>query len=107
MMNKDELYDWNYRDGDKSMTKVYRLMIYFAHSTMVIYDKTITTSPLMTPAEMYNENKAVMTRVFDEGMNIMFYELSHRQMIIACSVYLRSKYHPQSVKEIPAYTLKD
>ncbi len=106
-MDKDELYDWNHKDGGKSMTKVYRLMIYFAHSTMIIYDKTISTSPLMTPPEMYNGNTEVMTRVFDEGMNIMFYELSHRQMIIACSVYLKSKYDPQSVEEMPAYTLKD
>ena len=87
-------------------SKTYRLMIYFAHSTMMLYDKTIVSRADMSPASFYNENKDVMQRVFDEGLNIMEYELSHNQMMKACYCYLSGKYHPQSVIETKAYELK-
>ena len=80
-------------------------MIYFAHSTMMLYDKTIVSQEDMTPEALYNENKDVMQRVFDEGMNIMLYELSYNQMMKACYCYLAGKYRPQSVQETKAYSL--
>lgn len=87
-------------------TTKYRLMIYFAHSTMVLYGKTLISYEQMNPEEFYNANKNVMKRVFDEGINIMAYELSYNQMMTACHVYLSSKYHPQSVDETEAFNLK-
>ncbi len=60
----------------------------------------------MTPEEFHNENKDLMQRVFDEGLSIMEYELSHNQMMKACHVYLVSKYNPQSVSKTETYTLK-
>ena len=80
-------------------------MIYFAHSTMLLYDKTIVSTEDMTPESFYNENKEVMQRVFDEGMNIIQYELSYNQMMKACYCYLAGKYRPQSVLETKAYSL--
>ncbi len=82
-------------------------MIYFAHSTMVLYSKTIVSQRHWTPEDLYDENKKVMERVFDEGLNIMNYELSYLQMMKACYCYLSAKYKPQSVYETNAYTLKD
>jgi hypothetical protein len=81
-------------------------MIYFAHSTMLLYDKSIVSRDDMTPEEFYYENTEVMKRVFDEGMNIMEYELSYNQMMKACYTYLCGKYRPQSVHETEAYVLK-
>ena len=83
----------------------YRLMIYFAHSTMVLYSKTLVSHEQMNPEEFYNANEKVMQRVFDEGINIMAYELSHNQMMKACYFYLSSKYYPQSVDETEAFVL--
>lgn len=87
------------------MSAQYRLMIYFAHSTMVLYSKTIVHNPEMTTEEFYKANEEVCTRVFDEGLNIFNYELSYHQVMAACQVYLSAIYHPQSVKEQKAYTL--
>ena len=80
-------------------------MIYFAHSTLVIYSKDIISSKTMTVEEFRDKNKDVIKRVFDEGLSIMNYELSYNQMSIACLVYLQSKYYPQSVKETEIYNL--
>ena len=43
-------------------------MIYFAHSTLVIYSKTIVSTDKMTVYEFMEENKDVIKRVFDEGL---------------------------------------
>jgi len=89
------------------MSKKYRLMIYFAHSTMVLYSKTIQTHMKMTVSEFIEENKDVIKRVFDEGMGIFNYELSHEQMARASYCYLSSLYNPQSVNNTETYILKE
>lgn len=85
--------------------QMYRLMIYFAHSTMNMYAKTIISNETMTVSEFMEQNKDVVKRVFDEGLSIMQYELSHNQMAKASLVYLQSKYYPTSVYEKPVYQL--
>lgn len=82
----------------------YRLMIYFAHSTMVIYSKTIISNEKMTVGEFMEQNKDVIKRVFDEGLTIMEYELSHHQMERASLVYLQAKHFPSSIMETKTYT---
>lgn len=89
------------------MSKKYRLMIYFAHSTMVMYSKTIKTNFKMTVAEFMEENKDVIKRVFDEGISVMGYELSREQMARASYCYLSSIYKPQSVNDTETYILKE
>ncbi len=81
----------------------YRLMIYFAHSTMVMYAKTIVSHEKMSVGEFMEQNKDVVKRVFDEGLSIMEYELSHHQLERASLVYLQSKYFPSSVYEKDVY----
>lgn len=81
----------------------YKLMIYFAHTTMVIYSKTIISHEKMTAYEFMEENKDVIKRVLDEGLSIMNYELSHNQLATASLVYLQSKYFPSSVYEKGVY----
>ena len=86
------------------MTKKYRLMIYFAHSTLVMYSKDIVSHENMSVSEFMKQNKDMTKRVFDEGLSIMKYELSHEQMSRACLVYLQAKHFPSSVKETEAYS---
>lgn len=88
-------------------SQTYRLMIYFAHSTLVIYSKTIVSHDKMSVGEFMEQNKDVIKRVFDEGLSIMNYELSHRQMCKASLVYLQAKYFPSSVYEREVYKLKE
>lgn len=85
------------------LTEKYRMMIYFAHSTMFLYNKTIQHREDMSPEEFYIENEDVMKRVCEEAINIFEYELSYNQIIKACYCYLQSLYNPQSVYEKPAY----
>lgn len=87
-------------------SRMYRLMIYFAHSTLVMYSKDLASRPDATVAEFMEVNAAQIKRVFDEGLSIMNYELSHLQMQKAVAVYLSSFYHPQSVHETEIYTPK-
>lgn len=86
------------------LSRLYRLMVYFAHSTMVIYDKTIVSHEKMTVGEFMEKNNDVIKRVFDEGLSIMNFELSHEQIRRASLVYLTSKYFPSSVYEREVYT---
>lgn len=79
------------------MTDKYKLMIYFAHSTLVMYSETIVSHEKMSVGEFTDQNKDVTERVFKEGLSIMNYELSHHQISKACLVYLQSKYFPSSV----------
>jgi hypothetical protein len=87
-------------------TSQYRLMIYFAHSTMVMYSKTIESHEKMSVREFMEKNSKLIKRVFDEGLSIMNYELSSNQMQKASLVYLQSKYFPTSVFETEVYQLK-
>jgi len=86
-------------------SRQYRLMIYFAHSTMIMYAKTIVSHEKMSAGEFMKQNKDVIKRVFDEGLSIMEYELSHQQLERASLVYLQSKYFPLSVYETDVYQL--
>jgi len=88
------------------MSQQYKLMIYFAHSTLVIYSKTIVSNDKMNVAAFRKKNKDVIHRVFEEGLSIMKYELSYEQMNAACLVFLQSKHFPLSVKEKELYTPK-
>jgi len=87
-----------------SLSNLYRLMIYFAHSTMAMYAADIVCHDKMSVAEFREQNKDVCQRVFDEGLSIMNYELSYEQVSRACQVYLQTKYFPQSVKNSKVYT---
>ena len=80
------------------MSKIYRLMIYFAHSTLVIYSATIVSNDKMSVKEFRDKNRDVVTRVFDEGLLIMHYEINIHQMEMAIMVYLQGKYFPSSVE---------
>lgn len=84
----------------------YKLMIYFAHSTFVIYEKTIISEPTTTVWGFREKNGDVIKRVFDEGISIFNYELSYEQMSRAIEVYLKSKYNPSSVYETEVYKPK-
>ena len=87
------------------MSDKYRLMIYFAHSTMVIYSKSIKSHDKMNVGEFMDSNPELIKRVFDEGLSIMNYELSMNQIQKAALVYLQSKYFPSSVFETEVYKL--
>lgn len=89
------------------MSFKYRAMIYFAHSTLVIYSKTITSNSEMSIQQFRDENKDVIQRVFDEGISIFNYELSHEQISRAISVYLMATYSPTSVYEKAIYQLTE
>ncbi len=60
----------------------------------------------MTLNEFRASNEDVVKRVFDEGLSIMNYELSHNQMQNAIRVYLMSKYNPSSVFEVGIFKPK-
>jgi hypothetical protein len=78
-------------------------MIYFAHSTLVMYSKDIISHDKMSVGEFMEQNKDITKRVFDEGLSIMEYELSHNQIAKAGLVYLQAKYFPSSVKDTEVY----
>lgn len=88
-------------------TSKYRLMIYFAHSTMMLYDLNVISNKDMSVEDFMQQNKVLMTRVFQEGLNIFNYELSNLQLSKASYCYLRSKYYPQDVLTTQAYQLKE
>lgn len=87
----------------KGLSENYRLMIYFAHSTMVMYSGSIVDNKKMNVADFRKQNELVCKRVFDEGLSIFNYELSDEQMNRASYVYLSSKYRPQSVENSKPY----
>ncbi len=89
--------------NDNHFSNKYKLMIYFAHSTMVIYSKSIISHKNMTVGEFIKNNDDVIKRVFDEGHSIMNYELSHNQMCKAVLLYLKSKYQPTLVSETEVF----
>lgn len=82
------------------------MMIYFAHSTMVIYDKDTVSNKEMTVGEFREQNPDLIQRIFDEGLSVFEYELSWEQIDRAIYVYLKSKYDPSSVFEREVYQLK-
>lgn len=88
------------------MSKNYKLMIYFAHSTLVMYSKTIVSNIEMTAGEFMEQNKDVVKRVCAESLTIMNYELSHIQITKACLIYLQCKYYPVSVEETEIFTIQ-
>jgi len=86
---------------------LYRLMTYFCHSTMVIYESDIICECNMSIPDFRDKNKDVIKRVFDEGLSIMNYEISHNQMDRAILTYLHVKYKPQSTKNTKPYQYKN
>lgn len=85
------------------MSKKYRLMIYFVHSTLVMYSDSIVSHSKMTVGEFMESNADTTQRVFEEGLSVMQYELSFNQICKGCLVYLQAKYFPQSVKNTKCY----
>jgi len=102
----DKIYKPINQPKEEDTNRLYRLMIYFAHSTMIMYEKDIVSYKEMTAGEFYKKNDELMTRICQEALNIMNYELSDWQIGKACVVYLQSKYYPQSVYETKAYIKK-
>lgn len=86
-------------------SEMYRLMIYFAHSTMCIYQKTIVCNSKMSINDFRNQNELVIKRVYDEALSIFNYELSYEQMNRAIAVYFQSKLNPTSVLESDVYKI--
>lgn len=85
------------------LSKTYRLMCYFVHATICMYEKTVEASDKMTVDVFRKKNELIIERVFDEGLSIMQYEISHEQMSRGIYSYLASKYNPQSVETSEAY----
>lgn len=90
-------------EQEPGFSQQYRLMIYFAVATMHIYSDGLKIHKNMTPKAFYELNPELMKRVFDEGLSIMNYELSFRQISLACTVYLKNEFAPQNVKKMPPY----
>ena len=89
-----------------AVSEKYRLMIYFAHSTMVMYSKDIKCDEKMSLEEFINLNPDLIKRISDESISIFEYELSYNQILAAIHVFLNSKYKPSSVSETEVYVLK-
>ena len=87
----------------ESFSDKYKLMIYFAHSTLVIYSKSIVCDSKTTVEEFKAQNKDVIKRVFDEGLSIFNYELSAEQMDRAIIVYGKSLFTPLDVTKTEVY----
>lgn len=83
----------------------YRAMIYFAHSTLVLYKKTIECDREMSVKFFMEVNKDVVQRVCDEAISVFNYELSYEQICRACAVYLNAEFCPQSVHDTTVYKL--
>lgn len=94
------------KNQELQSNELYKLMIYFAHSTLVMYSKTIVSDVNMSAADFMEQNKDVIKRVFAEGISLFRYELSHAQLTKACFVYLQAKYYPSSVSETEVYSVK-
>ncbi len=84
-------------------SQTYRLMIYFVHATICMYEKTVESKYKMTVNNFREKNELIIERIFDEGLSIMNYELSHEQISRGIASYLVSKYKPQSVETSEAY----
>lgn len=91
----------------KTMSAKYRLMIYFFHSTLVMYEKDIKSGDIMSPLIFRAMNQKVVDRVCEEAVNIFEYELSYEQVMKGCHTYLSAKYHTQSVEDSKAFTLEE
>jgi hypothetical protein len=81
------------------MSKIYRLMMYFVVATLYFYEDSIESYREITVGEFEEKNKNVIKRVFQEGLNIMRYELSNNQMSQAIAAYLKSRYCKQSIRD--------
>jgi hypothetical protein len=89
-----------------NLSETYRLMIYFAHSTLTIYQKTIVCTESMSVNDFRNKNEKVVQRVFDECKSIFNYELSYEQMNRAIRIYFICKFRPQSVLECDVFKVE-
>ena len=89
----------------KRPSRIYRLMCYFVHATICMYEKDCDSNDSMSVKEFRGKNEKIIERVFDEGLNIMNYELSHEQMSRGIASYLSSKYKPQYLETSEAYCL--
>ena len=91
-----------------SFSQMYRLMIYFAHSTLVMYSGSIKINKdSMSISEFRNANADVLKRVTAEALSIMNYELSYNQMEKAIAVYLQSTYNPQRIEDTEVAVLTE
>jgi hypothetical protein len=88
-----------------NLSGLYRVMIYFAHTTLCIYSKDIHINESMSIEGFRSKNKELIQRVCDESISIFNYELSHEQMTRAIQVFFITKYNPSSVFETEIYQL--
>lgn len=88
------------------LSETYRLMIYFAHSTLCIYQKTIVCEQSMSINDFRNRNEAVVKRVFDEAKSIFAYELSYEQMSRAINVYMITRFRPAAVEDTEIFQVE-
>ena len=89
-----------------NLSEMYRLMIYFAHSTLVIYSKTIKCKENMSINDFRNQNRDVIKRVSDEAKGIFNYELSYEQINRAIHVYFITKFNPSSVLDTATFEVE-
>lgn len=82
----------------------YKLMIYFAHSTLVFYSKSILCEAPMSVVDFKEKHPEVIQRVFDEALSTFNYELSFEQMNKAVAAYITSKLNPQAVEDTLIYS---
>ncbi len=87
----------------KRPSQIYRLMCYFVHATICMYEQDCNSNDSMSVKEFRENNLKIIQRVFYEGLSIMNYELSHEQMSRGIASYLVSKYKPQSVETSEVY----
>ena len=76
--------------------KLYKLMIYFAVSTMHMNQKDVKISKEMTIDEFSNANKEMISLVLAEAISIFHYELSYNQLHTAIQVFMKNYLEPDS-----------
>jgi hypothetical protein len=82
------------------LNEMNKLMIYFAHSTLCIYSKTIKCEHSMSINDFRNQNETIIKRVYEEAKSIFNYELSSEQISKATHAYFISKFNPIDVLEL-------
>lgn len=77
----------------------YKLLVYFAHSRLMIYNASIISNQLMTAEEFMEKNKLVFERVTKDCKFLFGKELYNDQLKKAAISYIKSKYSPASIKD--------
>jgi hypothetical protein len=81
-------------------------MIYFAHTTLCFYQKTIECDQKMSVEEFCKKNDLVVKRVCDEAVSIFNYNLSHEQVNRGVHAYLISRFNPSSIIDTEPFVVE-